>query len=149
MQTYLEDVIQLIREDENIYCNKFIRRAQAGGFRNKCAACLFEFCVIPDGSIYPCHNFIQNDYCLGSINDGDVDITKTEQYGKFLSRDIDRLQPCRTCCLKSICISSFDCPAHSDHDLHDFYKVDELICNAGKEIQLALLQKMLKNGGTL
>lgn len=149
VQPYVDDIVQLISEDENIYCNKFLRRAQAGGFRNKCAACLFEFCVIADGSVYPCHNFIQDDYLLGNINQGGVDIPSTEHYRKFLDRDMDRLEPCKNCCLKSICISSFDCPAHSEHDLHDFFQVDELICDAGKQIQLALLYKLLKNGGEL
>lgn len=149
VQKYVDDIVQLIENDENIYCNKFLRRAQAGGFRNKCAACLFEFCVIPDGTVYPCHNFVQAGYELGSIKEDELDIPGTELYQKFLSRDMDTLSPCQDCCLKSVCISSFDCPAHSEHDLQEFTQVDPLICTAGKQIQLALLRKLLKNGGTL
>lgn len=140
---YVSDVVSLIEADENIYSNKFMRRVYAGGFRNKCAACLYEFCVTADGSVYPCHNFIQNDYKLGNINDSDFSICSSKLFDKFLSRDMDRLEPCKTCCLKSVCISSFDCTAHSEHDLGDFYQVDDLICKAGKQIQLALLKKML------
>lgn len=143
VEQYICDVVSLIEADENIYSNKFMRRVYAGGFRNKCAACLYEFCVTADGSVYPCHNFIQNDYKLGNINDSDFSISSSPHFDKFLSRDMDRLEPCNTCCLKSVCISSFDCTAHSEHDLRDFFKVDELICNAGKQIQLALLKKML------
>lgn len=149
VQKYIDDIVQLIEDDENIYCSKFLRRAQAGGFRNKCAACLFEFCVIPDGTVYPCHNFVQPGYELGNIKDGGLDIPRTKIYQKFLNRDMDALRPCRDCCLKSVCISSFDCPAHSEHDLQKFTRVDPLICAAGKQIQLALLYKLLKNGGTL
>lgn len=144
VSTFITDVINLIENDDNIYFDKFLRKATAGGFANKCASCLFEFCVIGNGNVYPCHNFINDNYCIGNIvTDSDFTIASSKIYEKFLARTVNELDPCKDCFLKSVCISSFDCPSHSENDLGNFNVVDRLICKAGKEIQEAILYKIL------
>lgn len=147
IKDYTDRILTLIQSGYNLYVDKFVNRVKAGGFANKCAACLYEFCVTADGKAYPCHNFILDKYSLGNIMNVDqFDICKTSIYDKFLNRNMDSVGDCSDCCLKSVCVSSFDCASHSENDLGDFYKVDQLTCEAGKRIQLAVLYRYFIEG---
>ena len=140
------DVADLIRGGCNLYADKIERLIRAGGFKHRCAACLYEFCVMPSGAVYPCHNFVSEDFCLGNIQhpefqpEGRADI-----YGRFATRRTDCLAKCRDCSFQTICSGSFDCPSHSLFDLGDFNRVDEKTCIAGRFIIAAVLRRFLES----
>jgi uncharacterized protein len=144
---FTRQVVQLIDDGHRIYYRKLEAKMRSGGFRHKCAACLYEVCVMPDGTVYPCHNFVDPNYAVGNIQDEAFDILPGSAiYRQFLGRTCDALGPCRDCWLQSVCISSFDCASHSEADLGDIMAVDALPCSAGKEIQQALISRYFLEG---
>ena len=146
IEIFTNQVCELIENGYEIFTNKLKKKIQAGGFINKCAACLYEFCVTPNGDVFPCHNFIDDHFKLGNINIDSFDITNENSiYKRFYDRRVDKIEACSTCFLKTICISSFDCPSHSLFDLNDFDNIDNLICKAGKDIQAAILKRFIYN----
>lgn len=143
LEKYGEDVAKLIREGYKIYERKFINRINEGGYLWRCPASLFEFCVNVDGNVYPCHNFIDDKFKLGNIEDKNFNpLAKQSIIKKFKNRTIYQL-PCKDCVFQTVCLSSFDCPSHSYYDLGDMYKVDSRTCIAAQKIMEALLEKSL------
>jgi hypothetical protein len=57
-----------------------------------------------------------------------------------------KLKPCKDYLFQTICLLSFDCPAHSLHDLGDFNRVDEKLCNNSKMILSVLLNDLSNQG---
>lgn len=134
----------LILDGFNIYWKRFRRRVFEGGYVYRCPAMLYEFCVTPLGDVYPCHNLTGEKFKLGNVLDNEFRIEKRQDVlNLFLDRRVDSLYPCRDCLFQTICLSSFDCPAHSLHDLGDFFKVDERFCPAAQKIMDGLLQRFI------
>ena len=142
LEIFGEQVAKLIHEGYNLFIKRFENRVKEGGYIWRCPASLFEFSVYVDGSVYPCHNFIDDKFKLGHISDEKFDPTKKEEViKKFKERTFDRIG-CSECIFQTICLSSFDCPSHSYYDLGDFNSVDKRTCVAAKKIMEALLEKV-------
>jgi len=136
---------RLILDGYNIYWKRFRRRVFEGGYLYRCPAMLYEFCVTPLGDVYPCHNLIDEKFKLGNVLDDGFRIEKRRDVlNLFLNRRLDKLDPCRDCLFQTTCLSSFDCPAHSLHDLGDFFRVDERFCPAAQKIMDGLLQRLIR-----
>lgn len=146
LKIFGEKVASLIKRGYKIFTTKFINRIKEGGYLWRCPAALFEMCIYVDGSVYPCHNFIDKKFKLGNILNKNFNPLKNKPIiNMFNSRTINRLG-CKSCVFQTVCLSSFDCPSHSLYDLGGFFKVDTRTCLAAKEIMEALLEeKLLKN----
>jgi uncharacterized protein len=148
VEEWAKSVEKLILSGNNIYWQRFLNRIREGGYKYRCPAMTHEYCVTPNGNVYPCHNFTENEFLLGNITDKIFEIRKNKRIKKmFENRITSKLEPCRSCLFQTICLSSFDCPAHSLHDLGDFYKVDEKFCGASKTILTALLKRFISYNG--
>ncbi len=131
-----------------IYSRRYRRRLLEGGYRYRCGAGLFEFAVLPDGSAFPCHNFIAPGYSLGSVLDPEFSIGPgVPLVDSLKERCVARLEPCRECVFQSTCMSSFDCPAHSLQDLGDLGQVDVRFCGFARQVQAAILVDFLEEQG--
>ena len=140
-------VAKMIRDGYNIFSKRFVARAREGGYMVRCPAAIYEFCVYLDGNVYPCHNFIDEKFKIGNINEGNFDPSKSNIIDIFQKRMVNRGK-CGECVFQSICLSSFDCPSHSYYDLNDFYAIDDKTCVAATEIMTALFEKfILENSG--
>ncbi len=75
-----------------------------------CGAGLSSFAVLPDGTLYPCHLFIEKkEYEIGKINKNEFNLSNYNNVKvKLLSISKDTNNECKLCWRKSICI---DCPA--------------------------------------
>jgi uncharacterized protein len=145
LEVFGDKVAELIREGYNVYVKRFINRVSEGGYLWRCPAALYEFCVYLDGSVYPCHNFVDDKFKLGKITDKEFDPIKNKKIIElFKSRDINKIG-CKDCIFQTLCLSSFDCPSHSYYDLGNFEKVDERTCIAAKKIMESLLERMYLN----
>ena len=134
-----------IRGGAPIFTRRYRRRLFEGGYNVRCAAGLYEFAVMPDGKVYPCHNFIAPGHALGNIANVDFDINGNTPLLKSLSsRSVKELQPCSECVLQSTCMSSFDCPAHSLQDLGALDMVDYRFCGFARRVQGAILAEFIK-----
>jgi radical SAM protein with 4Fe4S-binding SPASM domain len=143
---WADSVVKLIKEGKNIYWQRFLNRIREGGYKYRCPAMMHEYCVTPSGDVFPCHNLTEDSYYLGNITDQNFDITNNNAIlNQFENRIASKLSPCKDCLFQTICLSSFDCPAHSLHDLGNFYQVDDKFCNASKMILTALLDRFIKN----
>jgi len=139
-----QQVAQLVRDGYNIYYERFVRRLVEGGYPYRCGAYLYECCIVPDGNVYPCHNFVDEDYLLGNVSDPNFGLhPEGPVYEKFVSRGVADLGPCGGCVFRNVCLSSFDCPSHSQYDLGDFYLVDPKTCRFAKVVQAALLERFV------
>lgn len=147
VQQWGEDTKQLILDGYSIYTKRFFQRISEGGYLYRCPAMLYEFCVDARGEVYPCHNFTDDKFHLGNINDRDFSLVNKSISDVFFKRKLTEIKPCSECIFQTICLSSFDCPAHSLHDLGDFYKVDERFCSAAKLIMEALLVQFIESQG--
>lgn len=146
LEIFGNKVAKLIHDGYKIYVNRFLNRVKEGGYLWRCPASLYEFCVYTNGSVYPCHNFIDDEFKMGNINDVNFNPSENKEIvDKFKSRNIDNLK-CKDCVFQTVCLSSFDCPSHSLYDLGDFYEIDERTCIAAKKIMEALLEKTYLEG---
>ncbi len=137
-------VAQKIDEGAIIFSERFMNRLSEGGYQYRCGAGLYEFAVMPKGDVYPCHNFISDDYKIGNIKNNDLSIGLDNSFIKQLSnRTVSKLSPCNECVLQTICLSSFDCPSHSLQDCGNLFSVDTRFCGFARNVQGTVLKKML------
>jgi len=143
MVIFGEKVAKMIKDGYNIYTRRFLARINEGGYLVRCPAALYEFCVYVDGAVYPCHNFIDEQFKIGNITDPQFDPSAKENIIKmFSSRTVDKMI-CKDCVFQTVCLSSFDCPSHSYYDLGGFNLVDERTCVAAKKIMSALFERLI------
>ena len=116
---------------------------------HKCSAGLERLCITPDGSVYPCQSFIDEQFLLGNICDPNFQHARHRLQTFFRKRHVDNLSPCQKCFLKAICSVSFDCASHSFYDLGDFNRVDLQTCQAGLEVQTLILEKLIQQANKL
>jgi len=143
LKKYAKTVIKMVKNGYDIYTTKLLRKIEAGGTYLRCGAGTQELCIVPDGTVYPCHNFIDKNFKLGNITDPNF-LPNHKILKKFKKRDVFNLKPCQNCELQTICISAFDCPSHSYYDIGDFYKIESEICQCGYKIQTELLNKLIR-----
>ena len=106
-----------------------------------------EICIMPDGSIYPCHNFVDKRYSYGNVLKDDEIILKNDAFDPLVEkRNIFSQTGCSDCCMKSICLSSFDCPSHSLFDLGSMNELDNGICDFARIVQYKLLLNAVSEG---
>jgi len=143
LRIFGEKVATLIKKGYIIFTKRFFNRIKEGGYLWRCPAALYEFCVYTNGNIYPCHNFISDEFKLGNIFETTLDLfTNKKIINKFLKRSVNKIS-CKNCVFQTVCLSSFDCPSHSYYDLGDFNRVDERTCIAAKIIMEALFERFL------
>ena len=133
-------IVNYIKAGYCIYDKKF-GNLQERAFLYRCPAIgKKEFCVMPDGNLYPCHNFVDKKYTYGSVCKQDSFSMRNKEFDKYVdNRTVFDVENCDNCCMKSFCLSSFDCPSHSLFDLNDIYSNDPVICDFGRIIQKELL----------
>ena len=147
LKIFGEKVASLIRKGYVIFSRRFFNRIKEGGYLWRCPAALYEFCVFPNGDIYPCHNFISDDFKLGNVFEKNLNLLKKRQIlKKFIKRSVNKIS-CKNCVFQTVCLSSFDCPSHSYYDLGNFERVDQRTCIAAKIIMEALFEKFLDEQG--
>ena len=127
-----------------IFVRRWRQRVGDGGYKWRCAAGVHEFAVVPDGRVYPCHNFVSEGTEIGNILETNFQLNSSHSLLRQLaSRTVDALPPCRGCVFQSTCLSSFDCPAHSLQDLGDLMAVDERFCGFARTVQAQLLRDLI------
>lgn len=144
---YVANIIaDYIKKGYNIYNKKF-SQLQERAFLYRCPAIgKKEICVMPNGSVYPCHNFVASTYTYGTVGDSSTFSLKNAIFDSFLEeRKIYDTPGCTDCCMKSICLSSFDCPSHSLFDLGDIHQNDAVVCDFGRIVQKELLLNSIKD----
>ena len=143
LKRYAKVIVKMIKNGYDIYTTELLRKIETGGTYLRCGAATQEICVVPDGTVYPCHNFIDKKFELGNIKKSNF-FPNPKIIKKFKQRNIFNLKPCQNCELQSICISAFDCPSHSYYDLGNFYKIEPEVCQCGYEIQCQILNELIQ-----
>ena len=140
-----EIIAAYIKAGYNIYNRKF-DQMQERAFTYRCPAIgKKEFCVMPNGHTYPCHNFVDDKYSYGEVSVQSTYQMSNKVFDEYVKdRTIFDTKGCEECCMKSICISSFDCPSHSMFDLGDIHLNDQIICKFGRIVQKELLLNTVK-----
>ena len=107
-----------------------------------CGAGFEYFAVSPEGSIYPCHQFVgQNEFALGNVFDG---IKNVELAGKFKNNNILTKDACSKCWAKLFC--SGGCHANAWFTNADLTKPNEIGCILQKKrIECAIMIQYLLN----
>lgn len=142
-----KEIAKLISEGKKIYTKRYLKRLLEGGYRYRCGAGLFEFAVMPNGDVFPCHNFISGNSIIGNILNDNFEIsTDNKLISDLFKRKVVNLLPCSDCVFQSSCMSSFDCPAHSLQDCGDLNKVDVRFCSFARQIQGEILKTILNHG---
>ena len=138
-------IVHEIAQGAPFYSARFRRRLLEGGYRYRCGAGLYEFAVTPDGSVYPCHNFVSGTFSLGNICDEGYSIPECNPLlQSLLHRNVNALEPCARCVFQSTCMSSFDCPAHSLQDLGEISRVDNRFCGFARQVQAVIVRNFIE-----
>ncbi len=140
--------IQRISEEYETLCDEYLKReAEGKGFNffhfnidleggpclskrvSACGAGNEYFSVIPNGDLYPCHQFAgDKDFRMGSVFEG---ITKPELREKFKNSCLFTREKCENCFAKFIC--SGGCSANNYHFNGDIEKPYETTCEMMKK----------------
>jgi len=109
-----------------------------------CGAGLEYAAVSPDGSLYPCHQFIgQDGFVMGNVRDGITDKSVAE---KFLRSNVCHKPECLSCWAQNYC--SGGCVANSHILEGDMLKPVDYLCRIQKaRIECALAVKAMESLG--
>lgn len=111
--------------DERDLNKKMLLMIHLGGFLYHCPAGINKISVTPDGSIYPCHQFVNHrKFYMGNISNKKLSCYLKVQ-SIFLKRIIYKLDKCRDCILQTICPPLVDCPARSFFEERNIYKISQ------------------------
>lgn len=91
-----------------------------------------SYCGIsPNGTIYPCHRFVDNDdFTLGTIFDNDLSKNKVSH--DFIEKGIQRTGKCKDCWIRTICAGG--CYHDNLITTNDPYKTDHYTCETTKRL---------------
>ena len=138
-----EEHLPRIEEEYETLCDEYLKRwAEGKGFNffhfnidleggpclskrvSACGAGNEYFSVVPNGDLYPCHQFAgDKNFCMGSVWEG---IVRTDIREKFASSSLFTREKCDGCFAKFIC--SGGCSANNYHYNGDINKPYEMTC---------------------
>ena len=138
-----EEHLPVIEAEYEKLCDEYIRReAEGKGFSffhfhidleggpclqkrvSACGAGNEYLSVVPNGDLYPCHQFAgDKNFCMGSVWEG---IVRTDIREKFASSSLFTREKCDGCFAKFIC--SGGCSANNYHYNGDINKPYEMTC---------------------
>ena len=142
LQIKEEHLPAIEKEYENL-CDEYLRRyAEGKGFNffhfnidleggpclskrvSACGAGNEYFSVVPNGDLYPCHQFASDkEFCMGNVREG---ITRPEIREKFKNSCLFTRKKCGDCFAKFIC--SGGCNANNYHFNGDIDEPYEMTC---------------------
>lgn len=143
-----EEHLPQISEEYETLCDKYLEKYEKGeGFNffhfnidleggvclqkrvSACGAGNEYFSVVPNGDIYPCHQFAgDKDFLMGNVFDGELNKTIRE---KFASSCLFTREDCDKCFAKFIC--SGGCSANNYHFEGDVNKPYKVTCGMMKK----------------
>lgn len=118
----------------------------SGGMGYRCPVGLWKWCLVPGGTIYPCHQFVGIDtYRMGNVHDSMEQFLEDNQdmLKLFRERNVFRVKPCDECPLQSCCCVFIDCPGRALLEGGDLYQVPEHQCLMAKDYLLHILEQVL------
>lgn len=147
LQIREEHLPRIEKEYENL-CEEYIKREEAGeGFNffhfnvdleggpclskrvSACGAGNEYFSVVPNGDIYPCHQFAgEKEFLMGNVYEGKLDPAIRE---KFASNSLFTRKGCENCFAKFIC--SGGCSANNYHYTGDMNTPYPITCDMMKK----------------
>jgi radical SAM protein with 4Fe4S-binding SPASM domain len=111
--------------DERDISKKIMQAIKIGGCLHHCPAGICKISVTPDGSIYPCHQFVNiNPYYMGNIFKRRSNLYERVSK-RLLNRTVFKLDKCGKCVFQTICPPLIDCPARSYHEKKSLYKTPQ------------------------
>ena len=142
LQIKEEHLTEICKEYENL-CDEYLERHKRGdGFNffhfnidleggtclqkrvSACGAGNEYFSVVPNGDIYPCHQFAGNkDFLMGSVFDG---VARKDIREQFANNSLFTREDCNGCFAKFIC--SGGCSANNHNFLGDMNKPYPVTC---------------------
>jgi uncharacterized protein len=115
--------------DERDIKRKMLELINKGGSLYHCPAAINKISVVPDGTVFPCHQLVNIDkFRMGNLHDN-RNINKTTKYRNvvkiFTQRTVDKIDKCQNCVFQSICPPLVDCPARSYLEENSLYKTPQ------------------------
>lgn len=146
-QLFAEHIIKMAERDnidERDLDKKMLFMMKVGGCLYHCSAGISKISVTPDGSIYPCHQFVnRRQFYMGNVVSAQKeDYNKVRE--KFLRRNFDKIDKCKKCVLQSVCPPLVDCPARSYYEEASFYKTPQY-CGIYYPYMVKNLEKFIKS----
>ncbi len=159
-----EHIPAILDEYENL-CDKYIEKRKSGeGFNffhfnvdleggvclqkkvSACGAGNEYFSVVPNGDVYPCHQFAgDKNFLMGNVFEGKLD---AEIRGKFASNCLFTRSECEKCFAKFIC--SGGCSANNYHFTGDMNTPYPITCDMMKKrIECGMHVLALKKAGEI
>ena len=137
-----------ICDEYDVLCDKYLEReAEGNGFNffhfnvdleggpclskrvSACGAGNEYFSVVPNGDIYPCHQFAgDKEFCMGNVFEGKLDKTIRD---RFKNSCLFTRKKCENCFAKFIC--SGGCSANNYHFNGDINEPYEITCEMMKK----------------
>lgn len=108
-----------------------LSRAKSPYFHDfSCGSGLNAFILMPNGDLYPCHQFIiDKKYCVGNATNVNS-IGKNDYVNSLLdSVKCNNIEPCKQCWAREFCLN---CPATVISGIDSF--INTKLCNKKKEI---------------
>jgi len=129
---FAQKLLQITKEyniDERDLKRKIIELVKMGGSLYHCPAALWKISISPDGSIYPCHQFVGiKKFYMGNILQN-INPAQSSDYKKiekmFKKRTVFKINKCKKCLFQTICPPLVDCPARSFLEENSFYKTPQ------------------------
>ena len=132
-EIFAKNIIEMSKKfniDERDLKRKMFELINTGGSKYHCPAGIWKISVIPDGSIYPCHQLVNiKKFYMGNlalINNRQKRFNKVRKY--FLKRTVFKIDKCKKCLYQTICPPLVDCPARSLLEEKNLYKTPQY-CN--------------------
>ena len=98
-------------------------------YPDSCSVGKTAMAISTDGSIYPCHSFVNNpEFKLGNLLEG---ITNPKLKRKFEDLNCETINTCKTCAIRYYCTKR--CAADSYWYTNDIYKVNPYRCDIEQE----------------
>lgn len=96
-----------------------------------CAAASGYVAISPNGTIYPCHRVVSDEYSLGNVNDIESLSSSSPISARFVSSTVDTRTPCSNCWARTLCGGS--CYAYSIDKNLSISEADPVICAITKK----------------
>lgn len=136
--------------DERDLKRKMEALIKMGGKIYHCTAGLCKISIVPDGSIYPCHQLVNIEkFKMGNVNSWKNNKVRYEKVQNcFKARNVFKISKCKTCIFQTICPPLVDCPARSYLEENSLYKTPqycEIYLPYMEKIFYEFIKKAIKN----
>jgi uncharacterized protein len=89
--------------------------------------------INPDGNVYPCHVYANQDYYFGNIYEKNLkEIINSKKYLDLRGINVDKIEKCRECAMRYLCGGG--CRVWENEDCSDWYEGAQNLVDESLEI---------------